>query len=88
MTPPNGDSPIDKLNAAMKLMMESQAKNWEDHQRIWKAIGQLGEAQNRTDAQIAALTASQKDANERVDKLVSAIGELISRLPETQRKPS
>jgi hypothetical protein len=55
---------------------------------VEQSIKELVEAQKRTDAQISALTArqetltaGQEGLNERVDKLVIAIGRLIERLP-------
>ena len=44
-------------------------------------LNRLIEQQAHTDKQIAALTEAQKAQGERVDKLVSAIGELIQRMP-------
>lgn len=59
-TEPNGDSRWERVE-------ESLARNWEEHDRIWKSMADL---------RVSALEVDQS-----IKSLVSAIRDLIDRIP-------
>ncbi len=63
----NGDSPLDKINETLRLLIESNVKNWEEHDRIWQAVGTLRTEVGNLGAQVGSL--------------VDAIRSLIDRIP-------
>ena len=63
----NGKSRLDRLEETMLTMLESQKANWEEHERIWKAV--------------EALRVSSLEVGQHVKSLTAAIRELIDRIP-------
>lgn len=63
----NGDSPLDKINDTLRLLAESSARNWDEHERIWQAVGTLH-------TEVKNLTAQ-------VENLVGAIRALVDHIP-------
>jgi hypothetical protein len=76
MSEGNGDSPLDKINAMLLTLVESQQKNWDDHDRIWQATEQL---QNSIKTHVA-------ETNTQIKGLVGAIRDLIDRIPPENLK--
>lgn len=63
----NGDSPLDKINETLRLLLESHQANWAEHERLWAAV--------------QALRDSQQQTHRDVQSLVQAIRSLIDRIP-------
>jgi hypothetical protein len=74
MNKPNGDSPPDDINEKLLTLIESQQKNWDDHDRIWQAIEQL-------QVSTANLKTAVSETNKQIGSLVGAIRDLIERIP-------
>jgi hypothetical protein len=70
----NGHDPIDPLREDLRLLFQSSAKNWEEHERIWQALESL---------RVNVLDMSNGMAN-----LTSAIRALIDRIPPENLKSS
>lgn len=62
-----GGNGDDSLQDMLRTLMESSRLNWEEHDRIWKSMGILRDNQLAVQAQISSL--------------VSAIRDLIDRIP-------
>jgi Arc/MetJ-type ribon-helix-helix transcriptional regulator len=70
----NGDSPLDRINETLRLLLESHQANWAEHERLWTAV--------------QALRDSQLETHRDVQSLVQAIRSLIDRIPpENLRAP-
>ena len=85
-TPPNGSDRLDRIERLLEMMAERMDLMIDHHDREFKA---LTRAQVLMQSNLEDLirsqrehTAQQKSLDARVDKLVSAIGDLILRLPE------
>jgi hypothetical protein len=64
----NGNSPLDKMQETLRLLLESNVKNWEEHEHIWQAV--------------SALPVNTLELTLSVAGLTGAIRELIDRIPQ------
>jgi hypothetical protein len=63
---PNGKSRLDRLEEAMVNMLESQQRNWEEHERIWKSIEALRDQDFEIVTGIKQLTSTIRDLIDRI----------------------
>ncbi len=85
MSEENGFGRMDRIERALENLAERMDMMAEHHDREFKAmlrwqVVTQGNIDNLTQ-DVRGLTAAQKGYDERVDKLVGAIGRLIERLP-------
>jgi len=64
---PNGESRLDRMERVLVHLVESEEKNREEHDRIWKSI--------------AALRDQDLEITTGIKQLTSAIRELIDHIP-------
>jgi hypothetical protein len=67
----NGNSPLDKMQETLRLLL-SNVKNWEEHEHIWQAVN--------------ALRVNTLELTLSVAGLTGAIRELIHRIPPENLK--
>jgi hypothetical protein len=79
------DDRIEKLEHITAGWIEQSPRDYEENRRLWR------EQKAETDAEIREtgrlLRESGKQTDERIDKLVMAIGELVRRLDDQRSSP-
>jgi hypothetical protein len=83
----NGGGRLDRIEALLEQMAERTTTNaWLHEQRLVKIEENLEQMQNEEKAYRVAQRERDAAADARVDKIVSSIGELISRIPPAALK--
>ncbi len=62
----NGNSPLDKMQETLRLLIESNVKNWEEHERIWQAVNALRVNTLELTGSVASLTGAIRDLIDRI----------------------
>jgi hypothetical protein len=63
---PNGESKLDRMERVLASLIESEEKNREEHDRIWRSIDALRDGQLEMTAGIKSLTGAIRDLIDRI----------------------